>query len=518
MIRQFGIFLLICISAESVNAQSVKASLQYNQNDNWLNEITVSLDTTSNSRQFFRTEVSASINPDLVFASQFGSNYADFISSYAVNSDNIIIASNSTLWTSNGYGPAIAHSHTLYKYDNNGTPLLSKINPLGKDSYGNDFGIQDCSAKNNFIYVSGTSRPLVSSSAQQPDYLLAKLDLAFNLIKTKTINAFPKKILISPTLNEIYSVEEGANPFWDDSSIVVRDENLEAQKTILVRKAPYKNNLAIPYDSDISSAFLANDGHILLIGFENPSGTTPAQFPQNTSIKVKNINPINSVITEKEITLTSFSNTKTETSSELVIEQAYIYDCVQSTDNCIFILGGLTKTTYKKDVNNNLQYDKTEWSTKICKVNSDFVVQWENQFDDILGSGLSLSSDGQYLLVASTSYVNNPSSIPVGTLMILSQSIGSLKGKYRKIGSYGYEWGRKVFVSGSNTIFMLGDTSSSSIGTSLGGPDDIFLAKFSGYQKKVFVQTSDDLISWDDNWYTPDQSKVDFSWRIQISK
>ena len=102
--------------------------------------------------------------------------------------------------------------------------------------------------------------------------------------------------------------------------------------------------------------------------------------------------------------------------------------------------------------------------------------------------------------------------------MMLSQSIGSLKGKYRKIGSYGYEWGRKVFVSGSNTIFMLGDTSSSSIGTSLGGPDDIFLAKFSGYQKKVLVQTSDDLISWDDNWYTPDQSKVDFSWRIQISK
>jgi hypothetical protein len=65
---------------------------------------------------------------------------------------------------------------------------------------------------------------------------------------------------------------------------------------------------------------------------------------------------------------------------------------------------------------------------------------------------------------------------------------------------------------------MLGNTSSESIGRSLGGPDDIFISKFSGYQKKVLIQSSFDLLSWDDDWYSPDILKLDFPWRIKITK
>jgi len=500
------------------NAEILKVSLQYKQNNLWLDEITVDLNTTNNNRRFFRSETFSLINPNLVFANQFGSYYADFISSYCTNSNNITIVSNGTLWQSNGFGSAIAKNHILYKYDYNGQQILTRTNVLGKDSYGNDFRVLDCAEKNGSIYLSACPNPIIDSSSQTAIYLVAKLDQSYNVVTVTNSAANPKQILINPNDNKVYTFEEGPNPFWDDSFIVERDDNLNVSKTIVVRRAPFKNNLLSPYDSDISKATLDLQGQIILVGFENPSSTTPAENPVNTSLKVKKVNPNNSQIITNTVISALPPTTKTQTASTQIAEESYIHDLITTSDSGLIILGTISNTYYIKDNNNIWQYDKTTWKTKIFKLSSTFTVEWENTFEDVQGSGINLSNDQSHLLVASTSYVNNSGVIPVSTLLIMSPTTGAIQGKYRKLGTYGYEYGNKVFGSANQTIFMLGNTSSESIGRSLGGPDDIFISKFSGYQKKVLIQSSFDLLSWDDDWYSPDILKLDFPWRIKITK
>lgn len=507
MFKKLFAFSVLFAFAELTNAQNLKAALQYNQNNNWLNEVIVDLDVTSKPKRFFRTETFTTINPNLVFSNQFGSEYADFISSFATNNNFIFIASNGTLWESNGLGTAVDHNHILFKYNYSGQQIASKTNLLGTN-----YLVKSIVEKNGSIYISGSSRSVAR------DYKIVKGDSFLNLIKTNGTSGYPNKLLINKNVNELYSIEEGENPWWDDSTIVLRDDNLEPLKSIVVRKAPYINNLGPPYDSDIQAATLANNGNILIIGFENPTSTTQSSIPSNTSIQIKEINLTSSQITTNTINIPNFQNVRSENSSQLVIKNVHIYDIIQLPDNKNVVLGGITTTFYNKDLNNNYEYLKNEFSTLVFKTSSSFVVEWIQLFEDVIGSGINFSQNAAALFLASTSYVNNSSQIPLGSIFILSTDNGSVEGKVRKIGSYGFEYGIKVFETSSQELFLLGDTSSSSIGSSLGGPGDIFIAKFFGYPRKVLVQLSDDLVSWEDSWYTPDISKTGFPWRIEIQK